>query len=120
TITITGGGGTGATANATVFIPGDADVPVSARASKDAFRSFIQDERSRELCFEEQRKADLLRWGIFLQTMQNTGNIIRQDVPSAAYAQYFLNGANPKHLLWPIPSTEIILNKKMTQNPNWN
>lgn len=119
-ITLSGGGGSGATAEASIFSISDADVPASATASKDSFRSFIQDERSRELCFEEQRKFDLLRWGIFSETMQDLGNTIRQDVPSANYAQYFLNAADPRHLLWPIPAAEIILNHKMTQNPNWN
>lgn len=120
TITITGGGGTGAIAEATIHAISDADVKPQDAASKDAFRKFIQDERMRELCFEQHRKFDLLRWGIFIETMQDLGNTIRQDVPNANYAQYFLNAADTRHLHWPIPASEVILNRKMTQNPGWN
>jgi hypothetical protein len=50
TIAFSGGGGTGATATATLFTNADADMPNNLL--KDDFRTYIQNERSRELCLK--------------------------------------------------------------------
>ncbi len=52
------GAGTGATASATISTSDDADLTSSDIASKESFLSFLQNERSRELCFEALRKRD--------------------------------------------------------------
>jgi len=118
TVTFTGGGGAGATATAAIYTTSDADVPAAQSASTAVFRQFIQDERARELAFEEMRKADLIRWGVFVPTMNNEGNQISLDLPSAFFAQRYKNVA-PKHVLWPIPASELSVNKDLVQNPGW-
>jgi hypothetical protein len=88
---------------------------------KAGFLQAIQDERARELCFEGLRKQDLIRWGIFLNTMKDAAAEIRAHA-SATY-QYAANAADrvsARHLLYPIPTGEISLNKAITQNnPGW-
>ncbi len=123
TLTISGGGGTGATASATIYSLTEADVKPVDKASKEAFRSFIQDERMRELNLEVSRKADLHRWGIFSQVMQDLGTTFRQDVQTPAgiiFSQYYLDGAQPRNVLWPIPEVETSLNHAIIQNTGWN
>ena len=117
-VSISGGGGSGATAVATIYKATDGDVPASARASKNAFLSFIQDERMREFNMEGCRKADLLRWGNFLKVNQDMGNQAQQDVPGAGFVLSFTR-ASAKDILMPIPDKEMINNLKMTQNPGW-
>ena len=36
-----------------------------------SFRELIRNERGRELCFESLRKYDLIRWGIYVEEMNN-------------------------------------------------
>jgi hypothetical protein len=118
TITFSGGGGTGAAATATIYSKSDADLTPAQTSSKDNFRLMIQDERSRELAFEDLRKPDLLRWGIFVPTMQAIANQIDVQVPGAIYGQWYRN-VTTKHLLLPIPAAEQSLNKVIDQNPGW-
>lgn len=115
TVTITGGGGTGATATATIFKLEDADVKPT---SKEQFLKIIQDERMREFCYEVSRKADLLRWGIFLQVNRDMGNQTTSDAPGQFYIRYYTN-VSEKNLLYPIPASEMTVNQAMTQNEGW-
>lgn len=122
-ITFSGGGGTGAIATATIYSLSDADVKSVDKGSKEAFREFIRNERMRELNFEVSRKADLHRWGIFSQTMQDVGATFRQDVQTpqgVIFSQYFLDGAQPRNVFWPIPEVETSLNHAIIQNTGWN
>lgn len=118
TVTITGDG-TGAQATATIFKPEDADVKPAFTASKEDFRRFIQDERMREFNFENMRRADLVRWGIYEQVNSDMAAIMSTDVPGSAFISYYSNMTAPKHLLLPIPSAEMVTNNKMVQNPGW-
>ncbi len=119
TITITGGGGTGATAVANMYTLSDADVKPEFTVSKSKFLEFLQNERMREFCFELSRKADLLRWGIFLEVHQDMANRIAQDAPAAWYRSSYGN-VTPKDLLMPIPTNEVTVNTSMVQNPGWD
>lgn len=119
TITISGGGGSGATANATIYEAADANLQPEHIASKDSFLRFLQEERMREFNFEGLRKADLLRWGIFMDVMADMGNTIQQDAPGVFYAAYYTN-VTPKNLLLPIPVSETNVNQAMEQNPGWD
>jgi hypothetical protein len=121
TITFTGGGGTGAVVTANLFTNADADMPTGL--SKDAFLTFIQSERSRELCFELTRKFDLIRWGIYVQTMQAASAKAVTDGlggSTALRVAEWYGYVQAKHNLFPIPAQEMINNRLMTQNPGWN
>lgn len=88
------------------------------------FLQTIQDERARELCYETQRRPDLIRWGIFTQTMNALANQMNADIGSNANFKYASLGArnaasSPKFLLYPIPASEISVNKAATQNPGY-
>lgn len=118
TITIEGGGGSGATAEATIYTPEDAKLSPEKTASKAALLQVIMDERMREFTGEGERKADLLRWGIFLDVMRDMGNTVEQDSPGAFYARYYSN-VSERDLYSPIPAQEMAVNLLMEQNPGW-
>ena len=118
TVTFVGGGGSGATATATIHRLEDAEIPAFDKESKESFRLFIQDERARELCFETLRRHDLIRWGIFVTTMRLVASDIDEHNPGAYYAEHYRRVSNT-HLLWPIPTYEMTLNRALTQNPGW-
>ncbi len=117
-VTITGGGGTGGTAVATINKVTDANLKPAQTASKESLLAVIQDERMREFNFEGLRKADLLRWGIFLQTNRDMGNTTQQDAPGQFYVKYYSN-VSEKDLFSPIPASEVTVNMAMEQNPGW-
>jgi hypothetical protein len=95
-----------------------ADLP--AGLSKDDLRKQLQDERARELCFEGQRKPDLIRWGLFLTAMQSQAVEFATYASSTyRYAGQAAGRVTQRHLLYPIPTKELSLNKSMTQNPGW-
>jgi hypothetical protein len=88
--------------------------------SQTSFQQAIEDERSRELCFETLRRPDLIRWGKWVETMNTVGADIRANA-GATFSYGGLAGSNvvPKHLLFPIPAAEITVNKQAIQNPGW-
>ena len=119
TITLSDEEGTGATAFATIYSPSDAALKPEHTASKESFLQILQEERMREFNFEGVRKADLLRWGVFMEVMGNMGNTVQQDAPGAFYAAYYSN-VTSKNLLSPIPVSETNVNEAMVQNPGWD
>lgn len=84
-----------------------------------AFQSAIQDERSFELGFEGIRRHDLIRWGIFIQTMQ--GLRAYKTTAHADYQYGFRTAENitSRDTLFAIPRSEMVVNKSMTQNSGW-
>ena len=117
-ISIIGGGGSGATAKATIHYKEDANLNPSLVSSKESFLKVIQDERMREFSFEYLRKFDLLRWGMFLDVNRDMGNTIAQDAPAGWFHINYSN-VRERDLLWPIPSNELTVNQAMEQNPGW-
>lgn len=100
-------------AKARVFTIADA-------ADKNSFRSIIQDERSRELCYEATRKFDLIRWGIFINVMKDVENDILSNAPSnLQYSAVGYSNVKARNLLLPIPTLELSLNSLMRQNPGF-
>ena len=79
-----------------------------AGMSKDAFRSFVIEERGREFFFENNRRYDLARWGIYLDLM----NFMNSD------AFGIVKVRDPKALLLPIPQSEINSNKALNNQNN--
>ena len=120
TISAPPAGGTQATAIVTaIYKTEQANAPASATASKDAFRDFIRDERSRELYIEDVRKFDLIRWGIFLPVMQQMAVNIRADYGALNYVVTQFANVTARDTLWPIPLNELTANPVVTQNPGW-
>lgn len=95
-----------------------ADLPPGLNAAQ--FRLALQDERSRELAGEALRKADLIRWGIFIQTMKDFASFITATAPAAQkYEAQAGNNVSTRDLLLPIPLRDITLNNALVQNPGW-
>lgn len=95
----------------------DEDVDLPSGLDKEGFWKAIKDERSYELCFEGQRKQDLVRWGIYYETICNTGKRLKNISEQANYIALEYIKEN-KYELMPIPQREIDL-LGLKQNPNW-
>ncbi len=81
-------------------------------ADRDALRSVIIEERAKELACEADRRWDLIRWGIYVGAM----NAIEGPDESG-----IAKSRQDKHLLYPIPTDELLSNKYITENnPGWN
>lgn len=88
---------------------------------QDEFREAIRKERGYELCFEGHRRQDLIRWGIYYETVQETYNALVKwwngtGTPNYVVKQYTIKG---KHELFPIPQRDIDLMTQCKQNPGW-
>lgn len=83
------------------------------------FLEAVQKERFREFCFEGQRKLDLIRWGIYVSTMNDYGREAAADGGSFAYAGNSGKNITERNVVFPIPNTELTINKLMTQNVGW-
>ena len=100
-------------ANATTFTGGDRiNDPL-------VFDEVVIDERSRELCFETLRKGDLIRKGRFIQAMKGMELELRNNGGTFAFGALAGSNVSSRHLLYPIPSRELSLNRALTQNPGW-
>jgi starch-binding outer membrane protein, SusD/RagB family len=79
--------------------------------TKESFRSYILEERSKEFAAEGIRRTDLIRWGIYLQVMNAIGTTDENGVVKRREA---------KHLLLPLPPNEVNANPYIeTNNPGW-
>lgn len=83
-----------------------------------AFRETVRKERAYELAFEGHRRLDLIRWGIYYETVQNTYNELKNWWSSANYVVYDYTEKG-KHELMPIPQREMDLCTQFQQNPKW-
>ena len=95
-----------------------ADSNVDYRPGDEPFEDFILAERSRELCFEGHRWADLVRFGKLQEAYASVG----QDpewLLSAAY-QALIPNCQEKHKIFPIPQSVIdSSNGAIEQNQLW-
>lgn len=79
---------------------------------KTTLRSVILEERAKELACEADRRWDLIRWGIYVDAM----NAIEGSDECG-----IVKSRQDKHLLFPIPTAEILANEFITENnPGWN
>ena len=88
--------------------------------SYEMFQQAVRDERSHELCFEGHRRQDLVRWGIYYETIKQT--VIDLNEWHNEANDYYLVGEytiKGKHELLPIPQRDLDIMKKCNQNPNW-
>lgn len=98
-----------------------ADVDGVADLDKDGFRQKVKDERAMELCFEALRRWDLIRWGEFVPRMREMQGYVNMTgwSPNYLYASEYYN-VGPHYTYFPIPDTEMSLNKAITRNnPGW-
>lgn len=78
----------------------------------------IKDERARELGFEALRKDDLVRWGELYDRMV----AVRATIPPTYTSSYYVMGriyygnVSRRDVVWPIPSYELGVNRKLVQN----
>src|SRR5690606_28956295 len=118
TITVTGGGGSGAALTRVLSLPADA---VLTDLNSAEFISAIHEERSRALCFEGFRKHDLIRRGLLEARLEDVGSWITAN-ESSSYKYVSLSFDNfdkSRHTLLPIPQNDISLNGLLTQNPGY-
>lgn len=93
-----------------------------AGLSKDDFRQMVKDERGRELCFEYTRHFDLIRWGEFVEDMNELVNYARaggewNQGTSNVYTYFQVSST---YNYFPIPDAELAVNKAiLTNNPGW-
>lgn len=79
--------------------------------TQESFRSYILQERVKEFAAEGIRRFDLLRWGIYLQTMNSIGGVDENGV---------IKRREQRHLLMPLPADEVNTNPYIeTNNPGW-
>ncbi|MFT4093259.1 MAG: RagB/SusD family nutrient uptake outer membrane protein [Niabella sp.] len=99
----------------------DTDTDVPSGMSKQDFQDVIINERLRELAFEGLRKHDLIRWGIYVSTMQSQATEYTANMPSAlkdpAVAQ--AQRVTERSVLFPIPNSELATNTNIDQNAGW-
>src|SRR5699024_3093812 len=70
--------------------------PLTRGLSQQQFRSAVFNERGKEFYQENNRRYDLIRWGIYLQAMNDLGTV-----------EGVIKSRSNKHLLWPIPRDEV-------------
>lgn len=98
---------------------------IATEASYDpiSFRILVRNERGRELCFEALRKYDLIRWGTFVESMKGYVNDSQNERwTNASLKEIALKlgeAVQPKHVVLPVPSVELGVNRSLEQNPLW-
>lgn len=121
--------------------PSSSAYKIKEGMDKEQFRETVRLERAYELAFEGQRRPDLVRWGIYYETIQNTQDQLSQwwtearnslgdkkddlnesgelkiaKEPNYTVARYTLEN---KHELLPIPQRDMDLCSQFVQNPGW-
>ena len=77
------------------------------------FRQQIRNERKWELCFENQRRHDLIRWGNLVEAIKATGEAMAKAKYTWPHAYFPAKNIEDKHVLLPIPFAAEI-----SQNPD--
>ncbi len=85
---------------------------MSTYQGKMLMRSAIIEERAKEFACEGDRRWDLIRWGVYLDAMNAIGGRDEANINKKRES---------RHLLYPIPTVEMNVNKAITENnPGWN
>lgn len=86
--------------------------------SNEEFRKAVRNERAYELAFEGHRRQDLIRWGIYYESIRQTAQDLVDwcDTPCYTCAEFTKKN---KHELLPIPQRDMDLMKQFIQNPGW-
>lgn len=105
-----------------IYTP-NAEVDIASTTKSDLFET-IKDERARELGFECQRKDDIVRWGEFNTRMKYMKSVAA-TIPDTYTSSYYINArryysnVESRDELWPIPTFEMGVNRKLVQNTGW-
>lgn len=88
--------------------------------SYDEFQKAVRNERAYELAFEGHRRQDLVRWGIYYESIRKTAQDL-VDWYSAGDEFYVCVDYTKKNKneLLPIPQQEMDLCTQFDQNPGW-
>ena len=88
--------------------------------SYDEFQKAVRNERAYELAFEGHRRQDLVRWGIYYDSIRKTAQDL-VDWYSAGDEFYVCVDYTKKNKneLLPIPQQEMDLCTQFNQNPGW-
>jgi starch-binding outer membrane protein, SusD/RagB family len=99
----------------------DATADLPAGLAQVDFLEAIKKERFCELAFEGIRKHDLIRWGMYVTTMQQLVADYQATMPSALSAPAIAQAGRitSRSVLFPIPNSEISVNPNISQNPGW-
>lgn len=103
-------------------IPAYGTIGVPVPAGQAAMRDAIRAERRVELAFENSRYFDTRRWKIAEQTDGGPmrGLNITQNLPAFYNVVTFENRVfNKRHYLFPIPQSDVNINRQMVQNTGW-
>lgn len=88
--------------------------------SYSEFQQAVRDERAYELAFEGHRRQDLVRWGIYYESIRQTAQDL-VDWYSSGDEYYVCSDYTKKNKneLLPIPQRDLDLMKQFKQNPGW-
>nr|WP_319268621.1 RagB/SusD family nutrient uptake outer membrane protein [uncultured Draconibacterium sp.] len=88
--------------------------------NKSDFAEELLEERSRELCFECQRRFDLIRFGKHLEAVANLGPGSGQWNSEQQIAALKANWSGHDFKIWyPIPKDQATINTNLVQNPGY-
>jgi hypothetical protein len=129
TVTISGGGGSAGAGTALLSkrLTSQSDLTFDQTSSTESFQVAIENERSRELCFEALRKGDLVRWGLLMINMKRVANdFVNGSAPipkspsGTLYGALSFQNASERDVLWPLSPREMALNRELKpQNKGW-
>ena len=90
--------------------------PIEEGKTAAELREIIRRERTVELAFEGWHYFDMKRWETLAEAV--SGDEVTKV--STGIVQYTAQFETPRHLLWPIPQSELDRNPNLKQNPGWN
>lgn len=98
---------------------------IPATPTQQVARQLVRDERFIELAFEEHRYWDIRRWGLGAQyDGKHVRGISIVRNANGTYTGARFNVRAPRYFkinsyFFPIPNTEIAINRNIKQNPGW-
>jgi len=91
--------------------------------TQNGLREIIQRERLIEMAFEGQRYWDIRRWKLATTYFNQriTGWDLDQEDAALYYREKVIYNQKftTRDYLWPIPESELLSNKRISQNPGW-
>ena len=90
------------------------------QGNPEYFRNAIKDERAREFCFEFTRRYDLIRWGDYIENMHALISRTGEKYWKWGLQVSTFFNIPESYNYFPIPESEMSVNKLITtNNPGW-